>query len=155
MDEVEGAFEDGEGAEAEEVHFEEADFFAGGAVPLGHDVVAGFVEGDDGVEGFVADDDAGGMHAGVSAEAFEALSDLEEALDLGVVVDDFLDVGDFEGVIKGDVGAAGDELGDAVGFREGYAEDASDVFDGGFGAEGVEGDDLADAAAALPYLLRT
>ena len=134
------------GAEAEEVHFEEADFFAGGAVPLGHDVVAVFVEGDDFIEGFVADDDAGGVHAGVAAEAFEAAGDGEEVLDLGGFVDHLFDVGDFDGVVEADVGAAGDELGDLVGFLDGHAQDAADVLDGGFGAQGVEGYDLADVA---------
>ena len=86
------------------------------------------------------------MHAGIAAETFEAARDGEEFLDVDAFVDEFFDVGDFYDIVEVDVGAAGDELGDFVGFGDGHAEHAADVFNCGLRSERVERDDLADVA---------
>ena len=81
-------------------------------------------------------------------DAFEAAGDHEEVGDLGVFIDEFFDVRNFDDVFQHDVGAAGDEFGDFVGVLDGHAHDAADILDCGLGTQRVECDDLAHATAA-------
>ena len=51
--------------------------------------------------------------------------------------------------VDGDADGALDHFGDAIDLAVGHVERAADVFDGGFGGHGVEGDDLRDLVVAV------
>ena len=73
---------DGERAQAQEVHLQQAALLGDRAFELGEDVVvAVVVERDEIVQRLVGDDDAGGVAAGVAAEPFEPLADVDDLLD--------------------------------------------------------------------------
>ena len=55
----------------------------------------------------------------------------------------------FDGLLQRDVELGGDHLRDAIDVGVGDIHGAADVFDGGFGGHGAEGDDLRDVVAAV------
>ena len=147
-------FDDRQGAQAEEVHLEQADLFAGRAVPLGDEhvfVAALFVDGErqDFGERDIRDHHTRGVDAGVAGEAFELAGGVDPAADVGVAVVQLAQLGRlFEGVVEGDVELVADQAADFVDFGEGAVHHPADVADDGFGLEHVEGDDLGDLAHA-------
>ena len=83
FDEGDGAFEDGEVGEAAEVHFEQADLGDLIHGPVGHGdgvffAADGPLERDVVGEGVAADDDGGGVGAGVSGDALELAGLVDE-----------------------------------------------------------------------------
>ena len=73
LDVVDGLLDDGEVLQAEEVHLEEADLGDGSHVELGDDLaVLALGEGAVVAEVAVADDDAGGVDAGIAGQALQA-----------------------------------------------------------------------------------
>ena len=81
--------DDGEGAQAQEVHLQEPEALDDVHVPLGHDLLfvalGDLVEGHELVERARRDDDARGVDRGVAGQPFEAAADLDDLLDLGVL----------------------------------------------------------------------
>ncbi len=149
-DELEAVINDGQGGEAEKVHLEKAHLLDGFHVVAGDDSVvfcAGY--GDQLGQWLRCDDDAGGVDPGASDEAFEAESGVDKLSDLGVFVGEGERRRVFEGLLDGDADGGGDEFGDAIDFTVGHVEGAANVFDGGFGGHGVEGDDLRDLVGAV------
>ena len=147
--------EHGEGAEAEEVHLQQAELLdrphrvaRDQLGPLGV-----LVERDVAVEGLVGDDHRGGVDGGVARAALERLGDLPQVLHLPPGVHRLRELRALgERVVEGDVEReVGDELRDPVHLVVGQAEDAPDVPDGGLGAERAKGDDMGDPVA--PVLL--
>src|SRR5208282_1432429 len=150
-DEVYSIVEDGEGGKAEEIHFEEAEFFERVHVVLRGDFLAVvFVERDELDEGLRRDDHAGGVSGGVAGEALEAAGHVHQ-LDVALVFfNGGAELGGFgQSLVQLDVQLDGDELGQAIHFAEGETEGAARVFDGGLGGERAEGDDLRHVFAAV------
>ena len=154
-DEVDGAAEDGEVREAEEVDLQEPDLrhLLHGELGRGDARLVAAVRAlqrhvvDERV---ARDDDAGGVGAGVAGHAFELPGGIEEAMHARVRGVDVLHLlGLFERVVEGDVEGVGHEPGDAVGVGVGHAERAANVADGGLRAERPEGDDLGHAVGAV------
>ena len=150
-DECFAALDDAECAQTQEVHFEEAHFFACWAVPLGDDFVvlcAGlFVEWADLVEWFCCDDDAGGVYGGVAGLAFEDLTGVDDSFDGWVCVVECFELRfGFECFFECDAEFFWDEFCEFVGFCEWVFEYACYVSDDGACFECSEGDDLRDVA---------
>lgn len=166
LDVVERVTDDGEVAQAEEVHLQQADGLTRRIVPAGDDgAVLGPLPHRDGVgERFGGHDDRAGVHTGVADQAFQSARGLVDLGDVGVAVDEFTDLGGFLVALVVRVGDAGhrdvlghdrrrQRLGDLVGDGEaGLAEQhPRGVLDRGLGLDGAEGDDLRDPIAA-PFL---
>ena len=151
LDHFDGVVENGERGEAEEIHFEEADTLEGVHVVLRGDFVAvGLVDGNEFGERLRRDDHAGGVRGGVTGKAFEAQSDLHQIFEALVGIDGGFELRRFlEGDFEFDAERGGDELGEAIDFAVRNVHGAADVFDGGFGGHGAEGDDLGDIVAAV------
>lgn len=152
FDEGAGFVDDGEVFETEEVHFKEADGFGGVFFELDDgEFFFGFAgERDDVDERFFADDDAGGVHAGVAGKAFEEAGVFHDATGVGLGVGGGFEFGAFgEGLFEGHAGGFGDHFGEAVAVGEFDFENAAEVAHEGFGAEGAEGDDLGYAIFAV------
>ena len=152
FDEGAGFVDDGEVFETEEVHFKEADGFGGVFFELDDgEFFFGFAgERDDIDERFFADDDAGGVHAGVAGKAFEEAGVFHDATGVGLGVGGGFEFGAFgEGLFEGHAGGFGDHFGEAVAVGEFDFENAAEVAHEGFGAEGAEGDDLGYAIFAV------
>ena len=57
--------------------------------------------------------------------------------------------GIFDGLLQGDIELGGDHFRDAIDVGVGDIHSATNVFNGGFGGHGAEGDDLRDVVAAV------
>ena len=113
------------------------------------------IEGDELVEGTVADDDAGGVGGGVAVKALEPPRDLDQASDRGVRLDHFLEprvAGDrlVQGHRVGRV--VGDHLADTVDLRVGHLQDPPHVPEHGARLQLAKGDDLGDPLGAVLLL---
>jgi hypothetical protein len=124
--------DDGERAQAEEVELHEASRLDVVLVVLGDvDVGLGAEDGDVVPERAFADDDAGGVHAGVAREVLERHRRVEQVLDVGVLGVLLLEARLLcERVLDRDALALhrlGDERRDAAGVGGAHAHDASHV----------------------------
>ena len=145
-----GVGDDGERLEAEEVHLQQTELADGVHIELHGDVAFLQGERDEFVEGFVGDDDAGGVFAGIAHHAFEDAGGLEDFFGDGVAVELGAELGGFlDGFFEGHLELVGDHLGEAVGVGVGEVVDTGDVADDGLGAEGAVGDDVGDAVVAV------
>jgi hypothetical protein len=155
-DEAEGAIEDRQVRQPEEVELQEAELLELLVLVLRLDrggVALRSLEGDEVGERVARDDDAGGMRSGRANEPFDALGKVQEALDAWVRLE-LLQLGD-EPARLGErrrPGSRRDDLRHAVRVRVRHAKDARGVADGGTREHGVERDDLRDAVR--PVLLR-
>ena len=172
LDEGQGAVDDGEGLEPEEVHLEHAHILDLGAFVLAdpdflaRGLVDAHRDGDVVREVAAADDHGAGVDAGLADAAFELEGVVEHLAHQRVTVFVFLlellDVFDAVGerglvflvlaVLPDHDGAVGDHLGEAVGLRDGEVGDARHVLDGQLGGHGAEGDDVGDVVGAVVVL---
>jgi hypothetical protein len=85
LDQVNGLLNDGQGLQPQEVHLEQPDIFDRFFRVLG-DWISVFVtrERHEVDQRFVADHDAGGVHAGIAVEAFEQFGVLHDAPQVGI-----------------------------------------------------------------------
>ena len=146
----EGIAEDAEARLAEEVEFEEAEFFdVVHGVVGGHDAFGGFKQGHAVRDGVAADDEAAGVHGEVAGDAVEGAGQGEDGFVGLLFVGEVAAFGDF---VDGDFGVAsepGEVFGEAAGFAFGDAVDFGDIGDGGAALEGVDGADHGDVVAAV------
>ena len=153
-DDVEGLAKDGEVNEAEEVHLQEAQLGDWVHRELGYGyllaVVAGCaLERDVVGEGFLGDDDARSVGAGVAGHALQLLGGVDELADGMVLVVVAAKVGaGLHGFVDG-LDPEGHLLGHVVDDRVGHSKGAPDVPEGGACAKGAEGDDLGDVLGAV------
>ena len=158
-DVVDGVADDGEVAQAEEVHLEQTDGLAVGVGPAGDEgtVLRPLPHRDGRHERLGGHDHRAGVHACVADQPLEPARRLVDLRDVGIGLDERTDLGGFLVALVGRVGDAPQRdvlghdrwrqgLGDAVGHGEaGLAEgDARGVLDRGLGLDGAEGDDLGD-----------
>ena len=163
VDVVERPVDDGEGAQAEEVEFDEADGFDVVFVELGGNrrPRAFAVERREVGEFGRGDDDAACVFADVARQAFEGEADVDDFAHVFVCVVDVLHgvrsefglVFAFcalaEGVGQGNAEDGRDGGDEAVHGGIGDAEDAPDVAQHGFGGHGAVGGDLRDALCTV------
>ena len=158
-DEVGGAAHNGEGGQAEEVDFEEAQGFEDAHVELGHGagraLPGGTVQGGVVHQGFVRDDDPRRVGGGMSRQPFQVKGNVQQLpvlfllVVLGLFPDGF-ELGDFfDGVLEFDFGTEGDEFGQFVHFGEGDVQGPSHVPDGRPRAHRPKGDDLGHVVLAV------
>ena len=157
-----GVVEDGEVAQPEEVHLDQAEGLAARVVELGDDlaVLQPAHDRDDVDERLAAHDDAGRVHAPLALEPLEALGGLDDLLQVRLGGDEVaellaLAVAGVGGVVDArerhalahDVGRH--RLGQLLADGEGVAHDPRGVLDGLLGLDGAVGDDLRDPLAAV------
>ena len=150
---AQGAVDDGEVGEAQEVHLEHAGLFDGAHRPLGDEGVIALgaaLQGNVFHKRVAGDDNAGGVRGRVAGDAFETGGEVKDLRDARVAFGDFLQVGCFAGL--GDGGAKGDGARDGVDLGEAQAHDAGDVAYRGAGGHRAEGNDLGDPVAAVLLL---
>ena len=157
-DEAECLGDNGQIAQPEDIHFEQADFGQRGAFVGGHQgvfVFGGALQGHNRIERIARDHDATGVGAHVAHPAFDFLGPVDDLLDLAARVVELAELGGLElfglgeGVFEGQIRIGWDEFGDAVDLVEGDVEGAADVTDSGFGPKGTVGDDLGSVFAAV------
>ncbi len=108
-------------------------------------------------DGDIRDDQARRVRTGVAGDAFHLHGGIDELRQLRTGVHGFLELGDFlHDVFQGNrlaglrhLGAARDQLADAVDIRQRHVHDAADIAHGGLRAEHGEGDDLRDVIRAV------
>ncbi|CPU61170.1 Uncharacterised protein [Mycobacteroides abscessus] len=166
LDVVQGVADDREVAQAQEVHFQQADGLTRRIVPAGDDgAVLGTLPQRDGVgQRLRAHDDRAGVHTGVADQALQTKRCLVDVAHIRIGIDQGAHLG---GLLVPLVLGVGDApyrdvlghdrrrkcLGDAVGDRETRLAvvDPCRVLQCGLGLDGAEGDDLCDPVAA-PFL---
>ena len=147
------AVENGEVAEAEEVHFQQTgllDFS-----PLReHVLLAGnLLQGHVLDQRSVGDHDPRGVGSRALGQPFEGHREIEDLFDLGVFVVLSLEVGAlFEGVLELDVQFFGNHLRDDISPFEVDAKCAADIAHRSLGLQGAEGTDLGDVGVAVLLL---
>ena len=162
LDELDGALEDREVGETEEVHLHQADRgdVLHGVLRRRHRCCVAARRARQRhvlYQRLARDDDAGGVGAGVARDAFELLRLVDEAADLRVLL---VDVAQLRRLVhaRGRASCAaafGIEARDAVDVGVGHAQRAADVADGGLGAQRAEGDDLRHAVGAVAVRRRS
>ena len=152
-DQGHGVGEDGERAEAEEVHLEQAELLDRPHGEPGDQLrpLGVLVERNVLIERVVGDDDGGGVDRRVARTALQRPRDVPEFLHVRLGLDH---LGEWRrllvGVVERDVQRKRrDQLGDAVHVRVGHAQHAADVANGGLGAQRPERDDVSDPVVAV------
>ena len=148
-----GVADDGQRAQAEEVHFKQAEALDLGHVELcdRHAVVG--AERDIFGRGFARDDDAGRVRGRVARHALDGQRGLDQLVHLRVGFVEGLQVGrDLQRAAQRHLELHRDQLGDLVDVLVRHAHDAADVAHGGAGGHGAEGDDLRDMVAAVFFV---
>ena len=151
-DVLDGLVQDGEVAEPEEVHLQQAGLFDILVPPLGdHVLLAGDpLEGHVFLESFLADHHAGRVCASAAGQSLETNCDGEQPLDLGVGVVLLVEVGAFlERLFDGDAQRVGHHLGDLVDPGKRNIQGAADIPDGRLGLQRAEGPDLGHVRLAV------
>ena len=162
LDVFEAVVEDGEVAQAEEVHLQQPERLAGAHVELRDDraVLLAALDGDDVEERVAREDHARGVHPPLALEPFEAARGVDDLLDLvlGLVEQAELARLGIAAVLRIEDAGQRDvfahdrwrhRLRDAVAQRERKAEHARRVFDGLLGLDRAVGDDLRDPRLAV------
>ena len=154
LDFVEGIADEGQRAQPEEVHLEEADTLDLLHRPLGDDfVLLALVERHELGQRPGRDDDAGGVDRGVTGHALEPARDREQLLDALVLLLHLAEHGILlERLVERHVERGGHRLGDLVGVGVRDVHDARDVAHDGACFHRPEGDDLRHVLA--PVLAR-
>src|SRR6516164_3245732 len=90
------------------------------------------------------------MGGSVTRQAFEAQGDVHQIFELFVAFDSGLKLRRFgKGGLELDAESGRDKLGETVNLSVGDVHGTADVFDGGFGSHGAEGNDLRNVFAAV------
>src|SRR5690606_8179180 len=159
---LDGVVHDGQVAQAQEVHLQQAERFAARVVPLrdGHAVGVPHPDGDVVGDGLAGHDHAGGVHAHLPDQALDALGGVDDLLHVGFVlvhrpdlarlrVAGVVGVGDAgqRDALAQDIGGHG--LGDAVAHRVRVAQHARGVLDRVLGLDGAVGADHGDLVGAV------
>ncbi len=162
LDVLERVVEDGEVAEPQEVHLDQAEGLAGGVVELrDHRAVGRPLEQRDHVgQRLARHDHAGSVDTPLALESLDADRRVDDLLHIGVVVVERPELPALaealvlrvEDVLERDVLAhhrRRHRLGDAITHGERVAEDATGVLDRLLGLDGAVGDDHGDAVVAV------
>ncbi len=162
LDVLERVVEDGEVAQPEEVHLDQAQGFAGRVVELGdHGAVGGPLEQRDHVgQRLARHDHPGGVHAPLPLQSLDAEGGVDDLLDVRVGVVERAELAPLaeplvlgvEHVLERDVLAhhrRRHRLGDPVAHRERVAQDATGVLDRLLGLDRAVGDDHGDPIVAV------
>jgi len=158
-----GIAQNGEVAQTQEVHLQQADVLAGRIVPAGDDGAVVTHPHRDRVGKRLARHDHGaGVDARVANQSFQAARGFEDRGDVRVGLDELADLRGLGIAGMSGVDNAGQRdvlghdrrrkhLGDTVGDREAWlpVQDASGILDRGLGLNGAECDDLRDLVAAV------
>ena len=163
LDVLQRVTDDGEVAQTEEVHLQQADGLTRRVVPAGDDgAVLGAFPHRDGVdERLGTHDHRAGVHARVADQALQTAGGLVDGAHVRIGVDQSADLGGFLVPLMGGIGDAGHRdvlghdrrrqcLGDAVGDGEARLPvvDPGRILQCCFGFDGTEGDHLGNAVAA-------
>ena len=142
--------QDGEVAQGQKVHLQQAQLLQGHhGVLTDHGVVV-FRQGHVGVHGMFRDDHPGGVGGGVAGHPLQGLGGVDELLDLGVPLVEVPEgLAQPQGVVEGDVDRGGHLLGHHVHLRVGQVHHPPHVPDDAPGGHGAEGDDLGHPVAAV------
>ena len=151
LDVFDGVVEQRERAEAEEVHLEQTHPLNFLHRPLcGDFVLLAAIERRKFHHGPGSNDDAGGVHGGVTCHAFETTCDLQQLADPFILA---LELGQrrdlLDGFVEGHVERRGNQLRDLVHLRDRELHHTTDVTHDGLGLHGTERDDLGDVFAAV------
>ena len=145
-----GIVDDGEGAQAQKIHLEQAQALDLGHIELGHRQAV--VGGQRHILGgrFPRDDDAGRMGGGMPGHALDADGGVDQLVDLLVVFVELFQVGrDFQRMAERHFQLHGDQLGHLVHVLVGQAHDTPHVPHRVAGGHGAEGDDLRHMVPAV------
>ena len=144
--------DDGERAQAEEVHLEQAHVGGHDAIVLGDDHAALGVElgGDVIVDRVAADDDSRGVDALAAGDALEALGRVDDLGRVRIALVLLAQVGVLcQGTLERHLGVVGNHLGDAGAHVDRVLEHARGVVDGLLGLHLAVGDDVGDALGTV------
>ena len=145
-----GILQNGEVAQAEKVHLQQAQLLQRGHLVLadGNPVVGG--EGDIFTDRLFRDDDAGSVGGGVAGHALQGTGDIQQAADGFVPVIELTQgFGKGEGLVNGHVQSGWDLLGNPVGVGIADIQHTADVADGHAGSHGAEGDNLGNVVIPI------
>ena len=152
LHEIDRLAEDRQVREPQEVELEQAHRLDGVHLVLGHQRVrvGRLLEWHELGERLAADDDAGGVRAGVPGDALEMPREVGDPLDRGVRLDLLAQRGGGpDGLLERDPELVRDGLRDAVDLAVRVTEHPADVADGGPREHRAEGDDLCDVVLAV------
>ena len=138
---------------AQEVHFEEAQLLQHRHLELGDHRLVVFRQGHVVGHRQAGDDHAGGVGGGVAGHPLDGPGGVDEELHVLVLAVQLLEgLGDFQGVVQGDVEGGGHLLGDLVHPVVGHVQHPAHVPDAAPGGHGAEGDDLGHVVGAVLVL---
>ena len=140
-----GILQNGEVAQAEKVHLQQAQLLQRGHLVLadGDPVVGG--EGDIFADRLFRDDDAGSVGGGVTGHALQGTGDVQQAADgLVPVIELPKGFGEGESLVDGHVQSGRDLFGNPVGVGITDIQHTAHVADGHAGSHGAEGDNLGN-----------
>ena len=155
LDQLDDLGEDGQVAQAEEVHLQQAGPLHVGHRPLGDDflLVLHVLQGDVVGQRAVGDDHGGGVGADVAGQALDPHGQVQQLADLQVGLVELLQVvALFQGVGEGDLQFLGHQGHDGVDPRDGQAQRAAHVADRRPGRQRAEGADLRHVLHAVLLL---
>ncbi len=142
--------DDGQGLQAEDVHFQQPDVFHFVLFEMGGDIVLGLVQRHVFGQFLRGDDHAGGMHGRVADVVFELEGVIDQLDRLRIVLDLALQFGvPFDDILQFHLGTFGDHLGQPVDLGQLDLHHAADVADGQLGLHAPEGDDLGHVVLAV------
>ena len=148
--EVERVADDGQRAQTEEIHLEQAELLDGAHRELGGDDLVVALERHIIGDGLVGDEHARRMGGGMAGKTLERAAGVDQPLDARILLIVLFQLRrDFQRARQRHVQLKGNRLGDRVHLGIRIAQHAADVAHDGAGAHRSEGDDLADMIRAV------
>ena len=155
-DEVEGVPDDGEGPEAQKVHFQEAQLLQSGHGELGGEDPVVALQGHHRFKGHAGDYHARRMGRGMARQPLQLHGKIQHLLRGGIGIVERLQLRlHLHGVLQGDLQHVGHQLSQLVCLGVGHPEHPAHIPDDGLGRHGAESDDLGHVplAVLLPYVV--
>ena len=147
---IQGIADHREGAEAQEVHFQQAQTLDGAHGILGGDDIVVALEGDVFHDGFAGDKDARRVGGGVARHAFQGHGGVNQLLHAGLFVHHLAQGGrKVQGFFQGHAQIHGHGFGHGVGFLVAHTQNPAHVAHDAAGCHGAEGDDLTHVVGAV------
>ena len=140
----------GQGAQAKEVHLEQAQALDGTHGVLGGDHLIVALQGNVFHHGLAGDQHTGGVGGGVAGHTLQGHGGIDEPLDLILLlVHAFQHGGELQRLLQGHAQVEGNGLGHRIRVLIAHAQHAANVAHHALGGHGAEGDDLAHMIRAI------
>ena len=155
LDHFQGVLDHCQGAQAQDIDLEQADFLHPGHVVLGGDFIPALGAEKRQIIGQLpwGDHHSGGVGRGVAVDSLQYPADLEQLFDPRLGLLQLGQVGTaLQGLFESDMELLGDHLGDFVHLIIGHAQHPAHIADHGPGGHGAERDDLGDTLLAVLLL---